>query len=510
MNFDADSRMSTVKEALECMRDKELVGKEFLLSVIIPRLPENRRTITWEGCARCKTKCIRIGSGWRCATCIADYIKPRTYMVLKIDAEDSEREARLTAWESVAEQMVGISADDFRALSRKEDEDNILRRLLESKWTLRKDKKGKNVPEVIVVSDSDSDLLDFTPNSQRSYHQRFKQPPMVKIENPVFSGTVDEKDDDDSVGDSSSVPVKNQKQKSSSSRETESEIKQQQRKTGSRVRERHSCDVKPVVPEVVPEVTSRSTKNQSQRNDGVVIQAFALGFVAGVIDLDEAVLDLAARHFGLKKDPNLEVIGGDGLDAVVEIAAREKYSCASRAGAGKSVSDELMESKPGDELKATGGNAQEAAECLGVGTGFQSRQQEGGLMDPRFEMIIVDVDASDARLELSAPPVAFLGQKFLLSAVIALKEHGMLVMNVISSRKEAYEEVIEALGAIFEEVYEIMLDTEIYHSVVFALVKPSAYNPSVASPAVELIRSMIDTELMERIRRLECKNARIF
>ncbi|KAL3699905.1 hypothetical protein R1sor_017927 [Riccia sorocarpa] len=278
-----------------------------------------------------------------------------------------------------------------------------------------------------------------------------------------------------------------------------------------------------------------------------------------VIDLDEAVLDLAARHFGLKEDPNLEVIGGDGLDAVVEIAASaislglvhqeklltvwrsssgdhkvppsiteaenlgrtigavkgnlslgEKYSCASRAGAGKSVSDELMESEPGDEFKATDGNAQEAAQCSGVGTGFQSRQQEGGLMDPRFEMIIVDVDASDARLELSAPPVAFLGQKFLLSAVIALKEHGMLVINVISSRKETYEEVIAALGAIFEEVYEIMLDNQIYHSVVFALVKPSAYNASVASPTVELIRSMIDTELMERIRRLECKNAKIF
>ncbi|KAL2651853.1 hypothetical protein R1flu_019981 [Riccia fluitans] len=277
-----------------------------------------------------------------------------------------------------------------------------------------------------------------------------------------------------------------------------------------------------------------------------------------VIDVDGVVLDLARRHFGLKEGSSLEVTAGDGLDAVAEIAAiaisaglvhedlvtnwkrssngdlkpyvklptstsqaadvedtvktlEENLSSgenlSSRVEAGKSVCDGLMDSELGGELKFTDENAQGAARGSKLDSEFQSIQVEQRDMDPRYEIIIVDVDASDARSELSAPPVAFLGRKFLLSALIALKEHGMLVMNVISSGAEAYEEVIEALGAIFEEVYEIMLDDEIYHSVVFALVKPSAYNRSLASPAVELVRSVIDNELIHWIRKVKFKHA---
>lgn len=75
--------------------------------------------------------------------------------------------------------------------------------------------------------------------------------------------------------------------------------------------------------------------------------------------------------------------------------------------------------------------------------------------DPRVHVIVVDVDAGDARLGLSAPPLQFLEKRFLLAARIALHDHGILAINVLPSSKCFYNELVSAFHEVFLDLYEI-------------------------------------------------------
>ncbi|KAL3684508.1 hypothetical protein R1sor_002530 [Riccia sorocarpa] len=217
--------------------------------------------------------------------------------------------------------MLGLSAEEFRAVLREHDEESLLSRLFQPQWTFRisiQKSSGNNQRYLRIDSiekreervdgrkqderqvsakanDTDSDLDDFTPRSQRSFlasqrsflaFQKLKQKATVrKINNPIFSGTTDlEEDDDMSVVESSSAtsPVKKNRDrvydkkavKKSSSRQESSGV---------------HVDINPVNP-VISEGTSRPKSIQSPKNsspaesktDGLVLQAFALGFVAGI------------------------------------------------------------------------------------------------------------------------------------------------------------------------------------------------------------------------------------
>lgn len=75
--------------------------------------------------------------------------------------------------------------------------------------------------------------------------------------------------------------------------------------------------------------------------------------------------------------------------------------------------------------------------------------------DPRVHVIVVDVDAGDARLGLSAPPLQFLEKRFLLAARIALHDRGILAINVVPSSKCFYNELVSAFHEVFLDLYEI-------------------------------------------------------
>lgn len=79
-------------------------------------------------------------------------------------------------------------------------------------------------------------------------------------------------------------------------------------------------------------------------------------------------------------------------------------------------------------------------------------------IDPRVHVIVVDVDAGDARLGLSAPPLKFFEKRFLLAARIALHEHGLLAINVVPSSKCFYNELVSAFHEVFLDLYEIKVN----------------------------------------------------
>lgn len=86
---------------------------------------------------------------------------------------------------------------------------------------------------------------------------------------------------------------------------------------------------------------------------------------------------------------------------------------------------------------------------------YREQSDDVDKTDPRVHVIVVDVDAGDARLGLSAPPLKFFEKRFLLAARIALHEHGILAINVVPSSKCFYNELVSAFQEVFLDLYEI-------------------------------------------------------
>ncbi|KAG6543197.1 hypothetical protein Mapa_015447 [Marchantia paleacea] len=293
------------------------------------------------------------------------------------------------------------------------------------------------------------------------------------------------------------------------------------------------------------------------------------GFHIQVVDLDEVVLDLARKHFGLNDGPNFEVTVGDGLVVVTKIAARavhegledndllarwrnfsnehEPHVCVSTPESTSEIArmqdtmctvkqnlsplSPISQENWAEEAEAQGrsgfsrdGIISDIMRCRGSKPNVVSQpgKSQGGNspskttvqptsnfqnnVDPRVEIIVVDVDTGDARSDLSSPPLAFLDKSFLLSARIALHEGGMLVMNVVPCGKEAYERVIGAMSASnFEEVYEIILDENVHHCVLFAISKPACY-PWLQGPTVERVERLVSGRIIQRLTRLKGKS----
>ncbi|KAJ7549353.1 hypothetical protein O6H91_07G049700 [Diphasiastrum complanatum] len=276
------------------------------------------------------------------------------------------------------------------------------------------------------------------------------------------------------------------------------------------------------------------------------------------VDLDETVLAMARRHFGLVEDHHFQIAVSDGLRAVMDVAEQCIQSHLVSKQMDQEWQEECMKSS-GDLSKPEYGNnpSQEsitADRSTGLGCGiklgcgpdilesssisrsfadtanfnycsvFQEsmfiertpnpKQMEVALdkqekadqnkkacdkTDPRVHVIIIDVDADNARFGLDSPPQTFLETDFLLAARTALHEGGMLVMNVLPSGERSYVFVVNALKEVFAEVYEIKVGAGDNY-VVFALpdsVKNLDYNSVIAIQ----VRSLVEEQLIGQIQK---------
>lgn len=74
----------------------------------------------------------------------------------------------------------------------------------------------------------------------------------------------------------------------------------------------------------------------------------------------------------------------------------------------------------------------------------------------KFDVVMVDLDSSDANMGISAPPLEFVKKDVLLAARSVLSDNGILVINVIlPAISSFYETLIMRLKNVFEELYEI-------------------------------------------------------
>eukprot|EP01018_Ginkgo_biloba_P016681 Gb_39248 [translate_table: standard] len=160
------------------------------------------------------------------------------------------------------------------------------------------------------------------------------------------------------------------------------------------------------------------------------------------LDQEEGLSSLNPQK--IKLDYHLDEVANrpDSLNCYIHLTNPEEFSEASDLGS--SISGEGFPS----DLDSSVQNES-----------FTGKRKKGlanvAKMDPRVHVIVIDVDAADAQMGLSAPPLQFIGKKFLLAARIALHDHGILAMNVVPSSKHFYNDLVSAFREVFLELYEI-------------------------------------------------------
>ncbi|CAK9215011.1 unnamed protein product [Sphagnum troendelagicum] len=242
------------------------------------------------------------------------------------------------------------------------------------------------------------------------------------------------------------------------------------------------------------------------------------------VELDEVVLDLACRHFGLIEDALMTVEVGDGtvtIDRIAMQVARTgtvavplleawQQACDNSAHHPSSLSDLNSDFTHKDEKPVAEHRVLVDSNILNVGCKNCHRAHSGKSSmlcescDPRVHVIIVDVDEGDARLGLSSPPSSFLQCRFLMGTKIALHRGGILAMNVVPFEETLYQGVIATLMGVFEEVYETVVEDDV-NRVVFALPSAAAC-VRLDGPLVSLIKQLVDAQLLTRIHKFGVSN----
>ncbi|KAJ4841799.1 hypothetical protein Tsubulata_034608 [Turnera subulata] len=181
-----------------------------------------------------------------------------------------------------------------------------------------------------------------------------------------------------------------------------------------------------------------------------------LGFEVFGVELDEEVLRVARKYFGLE-DAGIGVCIGDAVKVLEKLAT------------GCSMPD-----------------------CfLNCGDGF----------DAKFDVIMVDLDCSDAR-NGGAPPREFVRRKVLLAAKSLLSDSGLLVVNVIPPSRSAYDTFVGKFRDVFHELYEIDVENG-DHFVLVASVSPGL--PAVGdceNSFIRTLRTVIFGKFLDSIKKI--------
>ncbi|CAN4114307.1 unnamed protein product [Withania somnifera] len=142
-----------------------------------------------------------------------------------------------------------------------------------------------------------------------------------------------------------------------------------------------------------------------------------LGFHVLGIEVDNVVLQVARRYFGLEHGNFVHLCVGDALEMIGKFAT---------------------------QLESDGfcGYVLENGECLDD-------------FDGKFDVIMADLDSGDASIGMSAPPMEFVEKSILLATRTLLSKDGVVIINVIPSDQSYYKLVMIELQEVFAELYEI-------------------------------------------------------
>lgn len=176
-----------------------------------------------------------------------------------------------------------------------------------------------------------------------------------------------------------------------------------------------------------------------------------LGFFVTGVEMDEEVLKIARRYFGLEDGDGIQYHIGDAMQIIPGLAG------------------------------------------------------QGGIpkgIDLKFEVIMVDLDSGDMLNGVSAPPLEFVSKHILLAAKSLLCEHGIFVVNVIPPSSSFYEKLKHQFKEVFDELYEIDSGNE-ENFVLIAKVLPTVSSICDSeNNFLKTLRTVISGAFMDSIRRV--------
>ncbi|MCD7457125.1 hypothetical protein HAX54_034258 [Datura stramonium] len=147
-----------------------------------------------------------------------------------------------------------------------------------------------------------------------------------------------------------------------------------------------------------------------------------LGFQVLGIEADNVVLQVARKYFGLEHSNLIQFCVGDALEMIGKFATQV-------------------------ESDGFRGYALENGEHL---DGFHGK----------FDVIMVDLDSSDATIGMIAPPIKFVQKSALLAIRTLLSKDGVVIINVIPPDQSSYKLVITEFQEVFAELYQIDVEKE--------------------------------------------------
>ncbi|KAL5709598.1 hypothetical protein ACHQM5_020266 [Ranunculus cassubicifolius] len=183
------------------------------------------------------------------------------------------------------------------------------------------------------------------------------------------------------------------------------------------------------------------------------------------VEIDEIVRKVAKKYFGLVENEMLRVCVGDGIEIIKKVAENIAF-----------VSNGYRKSN---------GNVDSFRD----------------LHSP-FDVIMVDLDASDARNGLCAPPMEFIRKEVLSAAKLALQTHGILVINVIPVSRTFYDYLINEFREVFAELYEINVENEENYVLIAAVTPVMIVSSDNDNPIVKKLNLIIPKQYIDCIRKL--------
>ncbi|KAL9997608.1 putative S-adenosyl-L-methionine-dependent methyltransferase [Helianthus debilis subsp. tardiflorus] len=120
----------------------------------------------------------------------------------------------------------------------------------------------------------------------------------------------------------------------------------------------------------------------------------------------------------------------------------------------------------------------------------------GGLND-KFDVVMVDLDSSEARSGTSAPPLEFVKKSVFRALRSLVYCHAVIVINVISPNELFYETLVQQLQDVFHKVYAMDVKND-GNIVLMATVSPIAANDHDCAFSKRL-RAVVSGSYMESI-----------
>ncbi|KAI3520371.1 hypothetical protein L1887_09757 [Cichorium endivia] len=181
-----------------------------------------------------------------------------------------------------------------------------------------------------------------------------------------------------------------------------------------------------------------------------------LGFEVTGVEVDEVVLNAATQHFGLHRSDSIRLIVEDAIKVIKKFATR--------------------------------GDTDE----------FDS-QANIDWLDAKYDVVMVDLDSSDARYGHTAPPREFVDKSVFQAVRFLLDDNGVLIMNVVPLSHVFYTTLIQELKDVFHKVHVVDFESE-ENYVVFATVSPpTPLNVDDVNDFYEKLRSVIPEECIASI-----------